>query len=184
MYRDIGGNPPFPVTQAWIAAAFTRPDLRTPGMVAELAYSDALIDELEQSDIIIAGVPMYNFSVPSSMKAYIDMIVRVGRTFGFDRSRNENPYWPMLTGKRLVVLSSRGDYGYDPGNRLAHLNFVEPYLQTVFGFIGVTEFDSFAVEYDEFSDHRVRQSLDTAERAIERLVDSLTSVVAVNSDSG
>ena len=61
-----------------------------------LAESDTLVDELLAADVIVAGVPMYNFGVPAQFKAYIDNIVRVGRTFRFDRSREGEPYWPMV----------------------------------------------------------------------------------------
>jgi FMN-dependent NADH-azoreductase len=173
--RDVGRNPPSSVTESWTAAAFTKPDRRTPAMCLALAESDALVDELEGADLIVAGVPMYNFGIPSAMKAYIDNIVRVGRTFGFDRSRPDDPYWPMFSGKRLVILSARGDYGYAFGERMAHLNYVEPYLRSVFAFIGVTETNSVAVEYDEFADDRLNRSLVEAEGAVERLVREMTS---------
>ena len=64
-----------------------------------LAESDALVDELLSADLIVAGVPMYNFGMPAGFKAYIDNIVRVGRTFGFDRDRAGEPYWPLLAGQ-------------------------------------------------------------------------------------
>ena len=173
--RDVGRNPPSPVTEAWVAAAFTKPERRTPTMHMALAESDALIDELERADLIVAGVPMYNFGMPSTMKAYIDNIVRVGRTFGFDRSRPDDPYSTMLNGKRLVILSARGDYGYAPGERMAHVNHLEPHLKSVFAFLGVTEQHWVAVEYDEFADDRLTRSLAEAEGAVERLVREITS---------
>lgn len=147
-------------------------------MRAALAISDELVAELERADIIVAGVPMYNFGVPAPMKAYIDNIVRVGRTFGFDASRQGGPYWPMLTGKRMVVLSSRGDHGYDAGGRLAHMNYLDPYLRTIFGFIGVSDFESIAAEYDEFGGVSVEQSLVRAEAESDRLIESWTGVLA------
>ncbi|MGK9233002.1 NAD(P)H-dependent oxidoreductase [Inquilinus limosus] len=172
--RDVGLEPPPPVTEAWIAAAFTKPERRTPEMRATLALSDALVDELERADLIVAGVPMYNFGLPAQMKAWVDNIVRVGRTFGFDRSRPGEPYWPMLSGKRLVTLGARGDWGYGPGERLAGMNHVEPHLQTVFRYIGVTDAVSIAAEYDEFADERIQQSLQAAETEIDRLVARMT----------
>jgi FMN-dependent NADH-azoreductase len=172
--RDVGLEPPPPVTEAWIAAAFTRPERRTPEMHATLAASDALVDELERTDLIVAGVPMYNFGLPAQMKAWVDNIVRVGRTFGFDRSRQGEPYWPMLSGKRLVTLGARGDWGYGPGERLAGINHVEPHLQTVFRYIGITDAVSIAAEYDEFADERIQQSLRAAEAEIDRLVARMT----------
>lgn len=177
VYRDIGQHPPHPVTGDWIHAAFTQPAEREPWMHETLAESDALVDELLEADLIVAGVPMYNFGVPAGFKAWIDNIVRVGRTFGFDRSRSGLPYWPMLSdmGKRLVVLSARGDFGYEPGERMAHSNHVEPHLRTVFGYLGIEEVHGIAVEYDEFADERLRDSLVQAERRIDALVETLAT---------
>jgi FMN-dependent NADH-azoreductase len=119
---------------------------------------------------------MYNFGLPSQLKAWIDNIVRVGVTFGFDRSRDGEPYWPMLPqGKRLVILSARGDYGYDPGGRLATMNLVEAGLRVPLGYIGLSDSHSVAIEYDEFADERLAASIAAAERATDELVDTLAS---------
>ncbi|MEQ5769244.1 NAD(P)H-dependent oxidoreductase [Halomonas sp. H33-56] len=181
VYRDVGQQPPRPVTGDWIHAAFTKPEARDRWMHEVLAESDSLVDELLEADLIIAGVPMYNFGVPAGFKAYIDNIVRVGRTFGFDRSRPGLPYWPMLSamGKRLVVLGARGDYGYEPGERMEHTNHVEPHLRTVFAYLGIEELHSIAVEYDEFADERLQQSLIQAEQRVEALVDRLAASLDV-----
>lgn len=175
IYRDIGQHPPQPVSGAWIHAAFTPPAQRESWMHDTLAQSDALVDELLRADLIVAGVPMYNFGMPAQFKAYIDNIVRVGRTFGFDRSRPGDPYWPLLAGqgKRLVLLSSRGDYGYGEGGRIAHLNHVEDGVRTPFHYLGITESDSIAIEYDEFADARLQQSIAQAEADLDSLVDRL-----------
>jgi len=178
--RDVGQTPPRPVTGAWIHAAFTKPEQRTSSMQEALAESDALVDELIAADLIVAGVPMYNFGMPAQMKAYIDNIVRVGRTFGFDRARAGEPYWPMLEGmgKRLVLLSARGDYGYDPGGRMAHVNHVEAGVRDVLAYLGVTDFESVAVEYDEFRDARFEASMAAAEQSVDGLVDRLLAEAA------
>lgn len=172
--RDVGRHPPAPVNEAWIAAAFTKPEQRSPTMRGALGESDALVDEIEQADLIVAGVPMYNFGVPAGMKAYIDNIVRIGRTFGFDRSRPDNPYSPMLGGRKMVILSARGDYGYAPGERMSAFNHVEPHLRSVFSFMGVEVARAVAVEYDEFGDERFAGSLIAAEDEIEQAVHALT----------
>lgn len=174
-YRDIGLAPPSPVTGEWIHAAFTPPQQREPWMDAVLAQSDELVDELLAADLIVAGVPMYNFGVPAGFKAYIDNIVRVGRTFGFDRGRAGDPYWPMLAeaDKRLVVLSSRGDHGYGPGERLQAMNHVEPSIRTAFGYIGIRRVETVAIEYDEFADARLQRSIAEAEAAVDELVDRM-----------
>jgi NAD(P)H dehydrogenase (quinone) len=172
VYRDVGQNPPSPVSGRWIHAAFTPPEAREPWMSEVLRESDALVDELIAADIIVAGVPMYNFAPPAQFKAYIDNIVRVGRTFGFDRSRSGKPYWPMLagSGKRLLLLSSRGDYGYDSG-QADYANHVEASVRTAFAYIGITDVQSIAAEYDEFGGERLQQSLAEAESAVARVAD-------------
>jgi FMN-dependent NADH-azoreductase len=143
-------------------------------MTEVLSESDALVDELLAADIIVAGVPMYNFGMPAQFKAYIDNIVRVGRTFGFDRAREGAPYWPLVTdGKTLVILSSRGDYGYDSGERLEHMNHVEGGVEVPFGYIGITDVHSAAVEFDEFADHRLQASIEAAEERVDALVRDL-----------
>jgi FMN-dependent NADH-azoreductase len=173
IYRDVGQQPPSPVTGEWIHAAFTPPAQREPWMEQALAESDALVAELQRADLIVAGVPMYNFNVPAQFKAYIDNIVRVGLTFGFDRARPGEPYWPLLTEqrKRLVILGSRGDFGY--AGRIQHMNHVEPSIRTAFGYIGITDVHSVAIEYDEFADERLRDSIATTEAAVDVLAAQL-----------
>jgi FMN-dependent NADH-azoreductase len=179
IYRDIGASPPSPVSGGWIHAAFTPPARREPWMHEVLAESDNLIDELVASDLIVAGVPMYNFGMPAQFKAYIDNVVRVGRTFGFDRTRPGEPYWPMLAGqgKRLVILTARGDFGYAPGQRLAHMNHVEGGVATPLQYLGIEHAASVAVEYDEFGDERLAQSLRLAEAEVDRWVEVLAGDV-------
>jgi FMN-dependent NADH-azoreductase len=174
-YRDVGQQPPKPVTGAWIHAAFTKPEMRLPWMAETLAESDALVDELLAADIIVAGVPMYNFAPPAQFKAWIDNVIRVGRTFGFDRSRIGDPYWPLLSqaGKTLVILSSRGDYGYGRGERIEPLNHVEPSISTAFRYIGVTDIRAVAIEFDEFADERLQASIASAEIEVDALVATL-----------
>jgi FMN-dependent NADH-azoreductase len=114
---------------------------------------------------------------PAQFKAWIDNIIRVGRTFGFDRSRTGDPYWPLLSqaGKTLVILSSRGDHGYGRGGRIEQLNHVEPSISTAFTYIGVTDLRSVAVEFDEFADERLRASIKNAEAKVDALVETLVS---------
>jgi len=176
IYRDVGLNPPTPVSGDWIRAAFTPEHERNASMREVLATSDELVDELLAADVIVAGVPMYNFGPPAQFKAYIDNIVRVGKTFGFDRRRAGEPYWPLLAeqGKRLVILSSRGDYGYEAGERIADRNHVEASVRTAFAYIGITQSWTVAVEYDEFGDGRLLASIEKVEQDVDRLVQQLT----------
>ncbi|SFI84826.1 FMN-dependent NADH-azoreductase [Caulobacter sp. UNC279MFTsu5.1] len=174
-YRDVGAAPPSPVTGDWIHAAFTPPERRDGRMARVLAESDRLVDELLAADLIVVGAPMYNFGPPAPLKAWIDNVVRVGRTFGFDRARTGEPYWPMLDamGKTLVILSSRGDHGYGSGGRLAHANHLEPALRTPLSYLGVTDVHEAAIEYDEFADSRLAASIVAAEARVDELVEAL-----------
>lgn len=177
-YRDVGQQPPRPVSARWIHAAFAKPDKREQWMDEALAESDLLVDELICADLIVAGVPMYNFNVPSQFKAYIDNVVRVGRTFGFDRTRKGEPYWPLLTDKPrpLVLISSRGDFGYDRDTHSPR-NHVEPSVRTAFAYIGIRDVRTIAIEYDEFADARLLASILQAEQQVDSLVDCLQTAL-------
>ncbi|MEN3165156.1 NAD(P)H-dependent oxidoreductase [Tistrella mobilis] len=173
--RDVGLAPPAPVDADWVRAAFTRPEARDDAMQARLAESDRLTAELLAADIVVFGAPMYNFGLPSALKAWIDNIVRVGVTFGFDRARGDAPYWPMLpAGRRAVVLTARGDLGYGPGGIQAHNELVVPGLAAPLRYIGMGAVDVVAIEGDEFGDDRLAASIAAAEAAVDRLVDRLT----------
>jgi FMN-dependent NADH-azoreductase len=92
IYRDIGRNPVPHIDESWIAAAFAPPEQHTPDLQEAIRLSDLLVDEFLAADIYVIGVPMYNFSVPSVFKAYIDQIVRIGRTFAFEPDETANVY--------------------------------------------------------------------------------------------
>jgi FMN-dependent NADH-azoreductase len=183
-YRDVGANPPAAVTGDWVAAAFTKPDRRDAAQRATLAESDELTAELVAADLIVIGAPMYNFGIPAPLKAWIDNVVRVGVTFGFDRTRGEIPYWPMLTGgKQLVILGARGDYGYDPGERLAGINLVEASLTVPLGYIGIDRHDAVAIEYDEFADDRLAASIASAETRTDMLAARLAAAMSTTAQA-
>lgn len=173
-YRDVGIDPPAPVSGEWLAAAFSPADRRSEAQQAVLAESDKLTSELIAADVVVIGAPMYNFGIPAQLKAWVDNIVRVGVTFGFDRARAGEPYWPMLpAGKQLIILTSRGDYGYDEGERLAAMNLVEAGLKVPLAYIGLNDSQTVAIEYDEFADERLAASIAAAEANVDRLVASL-----------
>ena len=130
--RDLGANPPPVVSEAWIAGAFSPPDQHTAAMKEAIGVSDIFVDELLGATEIVVATPIYNFGVPAALKLWIDQVVRVGRTFAVDASG----YHGLATGRSAKVLvSSGGDFR--PGQPAAAVNFVEPYLRTVFGFVGI-----------------------------------------------
>jgi FMN-dependent NADH-azoreductase len=132
--RDLTATVLWPITAEWIGAAFTPEDQRAGQQAELLKLSDALIAELENADEYVFGVPMHNFSVPSSLKLWIDQIARVGKTFSY----GENGPKGLITGKKATFLLATGGV-YGPGSAMESLNFVEPYLRSAFGFLGVTD---------------------------------------------
>jgi len=112
---------------------------------------------------------MYNFGIPAPLKAYIDQIVRIGRTFAFEPEDAAAPYKPLVSGKRAFVIVASGDAGYEPGGPLAAWNQVEPYLRTVLGFIGIHDVDFVYVGNDEFGGERLARSLERARRELREL---------------
>ena len=144
-YRDLGHHPVPLVDEPMIAAAFTPAEARTDADRAALKVSDELIDELIAADVYVFGVPMYNFGVPAGFKAYIDQIVRVGRTFTVPDFRG------LLTGKTLYLAMSAGQ-DYAVGTPFANYDYVLPYLRAVFGFIGVTDVQAVTVATNSGAD--------------------------------
>jgi FMN-dependent NADH-azoreductase len=132
--RDLAKTSIAPVTAAWVGAAYTPEDAQTPEQRGLLALSDTLIDELKDADEYVLGVPMHNFSVPSTLKLWIDQVARVNKTFSYATGSPVG----LLTGKKATILIASGGK-YDAGTAMASFNFVEPYLRTVFGFLGVTD---------------------------------------------
>ncbi len=123
-----------PVTAAWVGAAYTPADARTPAQRDLLALSDTLIAELFAADEFVLGVPMHNFSIPSTLKLWIDQIARVNETFSYATGAPVG----LLTGKRATVLIASGG-SYDAGTAMASYNHTEPYLRTVLAFLGVSD---------------------------------------------
>jgi len=133
VYRDLGHNPPPHVDEPWIAATYSDPSTHGPDQQAALKLSEEMIAELFAADIIVVGVPMYNFSVPSTLKAYIDQIVRPGRTFTFPS------YEGLVTGKKMFLLQTRGGGGYGAGEPMEQANHQDTYLRAIFGLIGIKD---------------------------------------------
>lgn len=171
--RDLAADPPPFVTESWIASAFTTPALRTPDQRRLLEPSDRLIDELEEADVIVLGTPMYNYGMPAALKAWFDQVIRIGRTFSFDRARGDWPLEPILDGKALVVLSSRGEFGFAPGGVRGHMNHLDAHIATCARYLGVVETHFITTEYQEFGGERHERSVAAAREAVVELVEEL-----------
>lgn len=132
--RDLAASAPKPLDQAWIQASFMDPAALTPAQREILGESDTLIAELEDADEVVIGVAMHNFAIPSALKLWIDQVVRRGRTFSYSAAGPAG----MLKGKKATVLSASGGT-YEPGTPLGVMNFMDPYLKAVLGFIGISD---------------------------------------------
>lgn len=172
--RDIGQNCPPAVSEPWVAAAYSDPSEHDSAMQAAIAVSDELIDELMSADAVVMGVPIYNFSIPAQLKAWIDQIVRIRRTFDIN-PENENPYVPLVESRPVAVLVSAGDIELHPGGSYESLNFMEPYLQTILGFIGLTDVSFIHTGNEEFKDAKHHESVEAALSKIDALAESMPS---------
>lgn len=132
--RDLNQSQLAPVTAQWVGAAYTPEESRSPEQKQILELSDSLIAELQQADEYVFGLPMHNFSIPSTAKLWIDLVARAGKTFTFAGGHPKG----LLEGKKATFLVASGGK-YDAGSALASFNFVEPYLRAVFAFLGVTQ---------------------------------------------
>jgi len=173
--RDVGLNPPPLLTEEWIAACFTPGGQRTPAQREVLAYSDAAIDELARCDTVVIATPRYNYGMPAALKAWFDQVIRINRTFSFDRAEKTWPLSPLLSGKRLVLLSSSGEFAFNAGGLRQGWDHLEPHVRTCAHYLGVAGDDvhHVAIEYQEFDDERHRASLEGALHAAQVLAERL-----------
>jgi FMN-dependent NADH-azoreductase len=132
VHRDLGRTVVPLIDETWIAAVYTAPDQRTPEMEERLRVSDELIDELLAADVLVLALPMYNFGIPANLKAWIDQVVRSGRTF-----RYPGPEGLAAGRKAYIIMSSAGEY--HEGSPTAHMDHAIPQLKTILEFIGITD---------------------------------------------
>lgn len=138
--RDLAQNI-FPHIEGFQIGSFFTPDeMRTPAQKEAIANSDEAVTELIDADIIVIGVPLYNMNVPSSLKSWIDHIVRAGKTFSYIDGVPAG----LLAGKKVYLAIASGSVYSDGPMR--PMDFSEPYLRTILGFIGMTDITTFRVE--------------------------------------
>jgi FMN-dependent NADH-azoreductase len=131
--RDLAATHLPGIDAQWVRALRSPENSLTPDQREVLALSNTLVAELERADEWVLGVPMHNFTIPAVFRLWVDQVVRAGKTFAYV---NGSPAGLMKNKKAHVFIASGGVY--DPGSPTAPLDFVQPYLRTIFGFIGVT----------------------------------------------
>jgi FMN-dependent NADH-azoreductase len=132
--RDLSKTTLPLITDDWVEGSSLERAKRTPASQEAIATSDALIAELAEADTIVIGAPMYNFSIPFPLKAWIDQIVRHSQTFSYGPDGAKG----LLTGKKVFVITSRAG-SYQPGSVMEKADFQEPYLRFILGFVGIND---------------------------------------------
>ncbi|MBP2312094.1 FMN-dependent NADH-azoreductase [Azospirillum soli] len=130
----------------------------------ELEQTDALVDEFLAADVVVIGAPMYNFSVPTQLKAWIDRIAQAGRTFRY----TENGPVGLAGGKKVIIASSRGGV-YSTSDAMRALDHQESFLRTVLGFMGITDVTVIRAEGVGMGPEARAKAMDAAGREIEEL---------------
>jgi len=159
--RDLTTTPHPVLDDAGLGALFTPAEQRTAEQAARVALDDVLIAEVQAADVIVIGVPMYNFGVPASLKNWIDAIARRGATFRYTEKGPEG----LLTGKKVYVALARGGkYRNTPADTQV------PYLSTVLGFLGMTDVRFVYAEGLAMGPDAERAAIESAYREIEEAV--------------
>ncbi len=134
--RDLNDAIP-QIDETWVSANFTPTDQRTADQTEALALSDKLVAEIASADVLVIGVPVYNFGVPAALKAWVDQIARAGLSFRYTENGPEG----LLTGKRAIIVVATG--GTPVGS---DIDFASGYMRHIMGFIGITDVEIIAAD--------------------------------------
>ncbi|SDU27600.1 FMN-dependent NADH-azoreductase [Stappia sp. ES.058] len=151
--RDVAAGLPV-VDEAWVTANFTDPADRTAEQKARLALSDTLVAEVKAADVLLIGVPIYNFGIPAALKAWVDLVARARETFRYTESGPEG----LLTGKRAILVLASG--GTTVGSEI---DFATGFLKHIMAFVGITDVTVIAADRLMFD---AEESLAGAERGV------------------
>ncbi|MBW8859796.1 MAG: FMN-dependent NADH-azoreductase [Caulobacter sp.] len=162
-YRDLAAQPVDHLSGAHLAAGQGAVP-EDAALAADVADGAAVLDAFLAADIVVVGAPMYNFSIPTQLKAWIDRLAVAGRTFRYTEKGVEG----LAGGKTVIIASSRGGF-YGEGTPIAFLDHQETYLKGVFGFFGVTDIRFIRAEGVALGDEQRGKSVESAQAEIERL---------------
>lgn len=159
-YRDLVASPLAHLSGAHLMAANAGPDDIDARIAADIEEGKAVLEEFLAADTIVLGVPMYNFSLPSQLKAWIDRIAVAGKTFRYTAEGPEG----LAKGKKVVIVSTRG--GHYSAGPAAAMDHQESYLKTVLGFVGITDVEIVRAEGLNLSADAKVEAISRAEQAI------------------
>lgn len=161
--RDLTQEPPPFVSEAWVEGAYAPAAQQSPAAQAAIAVSNRYVDELLAADQLVITTPIYNLSIPATLKAWIDQIVRAGRTFAL----RQGGYEGLVKGKRVLVIVASGS-DFRPNTPGGAYNFLEPYLRAVLGFVGITDVQ-FVYAHSLGQDEAGREAFASAQTALQEL---------------
>jgi len=158
-YRDLAVRAPDHLSADILGAHSTAPEQRSSAQREELAFGDSLLEEFLAADVIVLGAPMYNFSIPSQLKAWLDRVMVSGRTFKYTESGPVG----LAGGKKAVIVSSRGGI-YSEGSPAHVMDHQESYLQTVLSFVGIDDVTVVRAEGVNMKEKREQAMADAREQ--------------------
>ena len=156
-YVDLAKAPLGHLTGELLGAATLPIEQRSVELQRDVAASEQALDEFLAADVIVVGAPMYNFSIPSQLKAWIDRIAVKGKTFRYTEKGPEG----LAKGKKVIIVSARGGI-YSAGSQAAAMDFQENYLRSVFGFLGVTDIEFVRAEGLNYGPAQREQAMSVA----------------------
>ncbi|HFA49943.1 MAG TPA: FMN-dependent NADH-azoreductase [Bacteroidetes bacterium] len=162
--RDLVLSPLPHIKDATIQGFYTPTENFTPELVEATALSDQVINEMKSADDILISTPLYNFSIPSALKAYIDHLSRINKTFGMDAEGN---FFGMLKNKKTYIVTSKG--AVYKGTPIEALDMQEPYLKLILPFLGLEIADIFSVEGTTTDESIFNKSKTNALKRIEQI---------------
>jgi FMN-dependent NADH-azoreductase len=162
--RDLAANPVPHLTEQMMGAFFTPAEQRNAEAAFAIKTSDTLVDELLAADVLVLGVPMYNFSVPSNLKAWIDHVARAGRTFQYGANGPEG----LVKGKKVYVFTASGG-AYSEGPAAAYDHLVT-FLRTFLGFLGMTDVTVIRAEGVAMGEQAVADAIAKSRKSIDELL--------------
>jgi len=160
-YLDLAREPLSHLTGEVLGARSAPADQRNTELLRDVAAGERALEDFLAADVIVVGAPMYNFSIPSQLKAWIDRIAVAGKTFRYTEKGPEG----LAKGKKIIIVSARGGI-YSAGAPAAALDFQENYLRGVFGFLGITDIEFVRAEGLNYGPAQREQAMTAALNAI------------------
>lgn len=159
--RDFAAQPIPHLDGEWLQALSTPAEDRTDEQQAKVSFSDTLIEEVQLANTLIIGLPMYNFTVPSMLKAWVDHIARAGVTFAYTEQGPKG----LLQDKKVYLVAAMGGIHDTPAT-----DFLRPYMKLIMGFIGLTDIEIITANGLNMGDERRDEGLSAARKQIKELV--------------